>query len=211
MGLFLALAGVIDVQEANVIAALSDYTKIKNGIFQTEKRSTDEEDTLVVHSANGNTCLLFPSNFMQWWETSEALSLSLKKAVLSLHIHDEDLWMYILYKNGIQIDAFNPIPDYWTDNVSEQEREANRGNVEIVSRCVHGIQPSDIEKYFVTWDLDSDNEVKAYPEDKYPYGDCWQMLDFMKKLRLPYPMNSSGQPLGSTYQFKIPPPPSKRK
>ncbi len=204
MGLFLALAGVIDASESEVAAALADYTNTKNGSFQAETRSTEDDDTLVVHGDNGNTCLLFPSNFFDWDDVSKALSLFLKKAVFSLHIHDGDLWMYVLYRDGIQVDGFNPIPDYWDEEISDEERASFKGNAAIVSQYVSSVRSEDIEKYLVVWDLDADEPGKAYAHDEYPYGLDWQMLDFMKKLRLPYPMDSRGHPLGQTFLFKVP-------
>ena len=30
-------------------------------------------------------------------------------------------------------------------------------------------------------------ERKAYPDDEYPYGECWQLTDFLRKLGTPYP------------------------
>jgi len=211
MGLFLAVAGIIGATEVEVVTALSDYAKAKNGVFRAEKGTTDDDEILVLYNANGNTSLLFPSDSLDWWDISEALSRTLKKVVLSLHIHDGDFWMYILYKNGVQIDAFNPIPDYWIEDISEQEREDNRGNAEVIAQCIPGVTPDSIKKYFVTWDLESDEPGKAYPEDEYSYGDDWQMLDFLKKLRVAYPTGSDGRPLGPTYRFKIPVPPSNRK
>ena len=118
---------------------------------------------------------------MNWDEASKAITLSLRKAVFSPHIHDGDLWMYTLYQNGIQIDAFNPIPDYWDEDITDQEREANKGNAEIISRCIAGLQPGDIKNYLVVWELDSDESVKAYVDDEFSCGIDWQMLDFMKK------------------------------
>jgi hypothetical protein len=210
MGLFLALSGVIGVNEIDVVTALSGYAKAKHGIFRPEPRTHEDDDTLVVYSAHGNTSLLFPQNSTDWWDVSQALSLLLKRSVLSLHIHDGDFWMYILYRNGVQIDGFNPIPDYWIEDISNEERESYKGNAAVVCKCIPGIQPGAIEKYFVTWNVDSDEELKAYPEDKYPCGTDWQMLDFMEKLSLPYPLDSNGRNLGSTYKFSIPVPTSTR-
>jgi hypothetical protein len=114
MGLFVAIAGVFDAKEADVISALSGYAKAKNGTFRAEALSQDNDDASVIYSSNGNTAFLFPQNSLDWWDASQSISLLLKKVVLALHIHDGDLWMYELYKNGNKVDGFNPIPDYWT-------------------------------------------------------------------------------------------------
>lgn len=114
--------------------------------------------------------------------------------------------MYELYKNGDRVDGFNPIPDYWIEEISDEERESYKGNAETVSKYIPSVKPEDIERYLVTWDLEADEDPKAYPSDEYPQGDEWQMLDFMNKLHLPYPLDGAGKPLGQIYRFVIPPP-----
>lgn len=42
---------------------------------------------------------------------------------------------------------------------------------------------------------------KAYPDDEFGMGDCWQMADFMRKLGLPYPISDDGTILGVTYRL----------
>jgi hypothetical protein len=210
MGLFIAVAGIFDSKESEVINALSGYAKAKNGIFRAENLPQDDEDASVIYSANGHTSLLFPPNSLDWWDASQALSLLLRKVVIALHIHDGDLWMYELYKNGNKVDGFNPIPDYWVEEISDKERTEYSGNAETVAACIPNVKATDIEKYFVTWDLEADDEGKAYPTDEYSCGTDWQMLDFMKKIRLSYPLDEKGKPLGSIYRFVIPPPPKNK-
>ena len=41
------------------------------------------------------------------------LSEQLSTVVLSFHIQDGCLWMFVLSRNGKQILQFNPLPDYW--------------------------------------------------------------------------------------------------
>ena len=43
------------------------------------------------------------------------LSEQLSTVVLSFHIHDGCLWMFVLSRNGKQILQFNPLPDYWQE------------------------------------------------------------------------------------------------
>ena len=54
----------------------------------------------------------------------------------------------------------------------------------------------------MTWDLDNDAPGKAYDEDEFPIGDCWQVVDFMGKLGLTYPVDDQGQATGETYMFE---------
>jgi hypothetical protein len=204
MGQFVSVSGVIGVERNHVAVALARHVELKHGVFQPEPRAPEDDDTLVLCSANGNTTVFFPGNDLSWWETSQALSKILAAPVFAFHIHDSDLWMYELYRNGEKVDAFNPIPDYWME-ISEEERRGYQGSAETVARCVPGVAARELSRYFVTWDLDDDKPGKAYATDQHPYGDEWQMLDFMKKLGLPYPINTDGTPAGPTYEFIIPP------
>jgi len=58
---------------------------------------------------------------LEWDESSAFLSRELQAPVFSFHIHDGDLWMYILHVNGLAVDQFNPVPDYWDDQISSEE------------------------------------------------------------------------------------------
>jgi hypothetical protein len=205
MGQFISVSGIIGADLPDVVAALEHQVRLKHGIFQAETRNVDDDDTLVLHSAHGNTSIFFPANDMSWWETSQAVSRSLKAAVFAFHIHDSDLWMYELYRNGEKRGAFNPIPDYWME-LSEKERTYYAGDARAVADCVPGLKVADIKKYLVTWDKNAKDPGKAYPSDEHPYGDEWQLLDFMRKLKLPYPLDAKGNPLGPTYEFIIPAP-----
>ncbi|MEI9998402.1 MAG: hypothetical protein WDO13_04190 [Verrucomicrobiota bacterium] len=209
MGLFLSISGVMQTDKGAVVEALARQVSLKHGIFQAEPRATVDDDTLVLCAAHGNTTIYFPANDLSWWETSQALSRWLKTAVFAFHIHDGDLWMYELYKDGEKIDAFNPIPDYWME-ISEEERESYRGDASVVAGCVPHLKAADIAKYFITWDLNEDKPRKAYTSDKHAYCDEWQLLDFMSKLKLPYPLGERGEPLGPTYEFIIPQSPADR-
>ena len=42
-----------------------------------------------------------------------------------------------------------------------------------------------------------------WDDDEYPFGDCWQLADFMKKLGLFYPIDQQGQALDETYAFEV--------
>ncbi len=62
------------------------------------------------------------------------------------------------------------------------------------------VKPEEIEKYLVRWDLDAEDSIKAYSNDDFGQED-WQLLDFMRKLGLPYPMDDNGAPKGPTYKI----------
>ena len=203
MGLFLSMAGIIGAKEPEVIAALRDYSRMKHGILD-ENGVYEEGNMLQSDEVGDNTFLQFPNHFfIGGEETCREISSRLQKAVFYLHIYDDDLWLYILFRNGVRIDGFNPRPNYWSNEITEEERAAWKGNATVVCQCVPGLSPEDIEGYLIPWDLDAENKVKAYPDDEFPLGYFWQIVDFMRKIGIPYPDEES---LIEThlYLFKIP-------
>ena len=52
----------------------------------------------------------------------------------------------------------------------------------------------------VRWNLDAEEVGKAYADDEFTNED-WQLLDFMKKLGLPYPLDDDGNPKGQVYKL----------
>jgi len=54
----------------------------------------------------------------------------------------------------------------------------------------------------VRWDLDEPEPLKAYPDDEFSAGEDWQLVDFMRKLGLVYPVSDDGELSGITYRFE---------
>ena len=207
MGLFLMLSGIAQTDKGQVERALADFTGQRSGVF-APLAATDEVDEdellLIAASLEGHVTVFYPANFTAWDEASQYLSATLQKAVFSFHIHDSDLWMYRFSVNGQEVDRFNPVPDYW-EELSEAEHESWAGNAATVSQHWPHVSESQIVNYLVPWDLDEDEDdgPKAYPEDEYSAGEEWQLLDFMTKLGLVYPMDEQGNYLGAKYHFKV--------
>ena len=201
MGNFLALSAVIGKTQNEVLNSLTNYANsFGGGILQDNTLNLDNDNCCIIDEANGNTTIFYPYGYLEWDDSSEFISKELNATVFSLHIHDGDLWMYLLYYNGKVIDQFNPIPDYWDENITDEEIENWKGNATIVANYVSYIKPKDIEKYLVRWDLDEDESTKAYPTDEFKKEE-WQLVDFMTKLKLPYPVDDNGNPKGQTYKF----------
>jgi len=160
----------------------------------------DNDNCCVIEEANGNTTIFNPYAYLEWDKSSEFISRDLNAPVFSFHIHDGDLWMYTFFVNGIIVDQFNPIPDYWDDNISAEEMENWSGNAARIVEYLSNVNTADIEKYLVRWDLDSEESEKAYSQDDFENED-WQLLDFMKKLKVPYPLDDNGIPKGEIYKL----------
>jgi hypothetical protein len=203
MGLFLSMSGVLGAKKPQVVELLDKYATAKNGQFSPIQTPDDTSDSLVISESEGNTTVIYPSMFIELDEVSAYLSQSLHVPVFSLHIHDGDLWMYVLFINGEDVDQFNPIPDYWSDNITEDERQRWAGNSRVISRCCPSIREESIKNYLVKWNILDEVSGKAYHDDEFCFNDCWQLVDFMKKIHLPYPIDSNGVVSGECFKFKI--------
>lgn len=201
MGLFLALSGIIGKTHHEVVNSLSNYARIMGGELHPEKSFT-AYTSCIIEEARGNTSIHYPDDFMEWDSSSAFLSKELNAPVFSFHIHDSHLWMYILFNNGRIVDQFNPIPDYWEGETTEEEIESWKGNATTVSKYVNTVEPGDIKNYLVRWELKRNENIKAYPHDQYARN-YWQLIDFMKTLQLPYPVDDQGEARGNTYKFWI--------
>ena len=51
---------------------------------------------------NGNATVVYPDGFVEWDEASKCLSESLRQPTLSFHIHDGDLWMFVVYQGPVR-------------------------------------------------------------------------------------------------------------
>ncbi len=187
-----------------VEAALHSFTSTRGGSFRRAKRSTEDPDTLVLLEADSKCSVLYPWEFMEWDEASRYLSAQLGVPVFSFHIHDEDLWMFVLYDKGEPVTKFNPMPEYWDDDISDEEKASWAGDSARITACIKGVTPEAISPYLRHWDLDEDDPGKAFPSDQSGFNDCWQMLDFMKKFGLRYPLDDGGEVVGETYEFVAP-------
>ena len=78
-----------------------------------------------------------------------------------------------------------PIPEYFSDD--ETEAVHAPGNAALIAERFH-VPVESVARYLTSWALDDlDGAEKAYDIDEFPYGDCWQMVDFMAKLGWPWP------------------------
>jgi hypothetical protein len=206
MGLFLAMSGVANASRTAVEEALRAYATERGGTVETVGPSTDLSDALLIAESGNHVTVMYPSDFMKWDEASEYLSRALGTSVFSLHIHDEDLWMYVLFSKGEQVDQFNPIPDYWKRKMPKSEKQVWAGNAAVVAQHWPGLVPESIRNYLFEWDRDEEDSDNAYDDDQYPYNDCWQVTDFMGRLGLVYPIDDDGNTSASTYRFVMPNP-----
>ncbi len=204
MGEFMAMSGVSGCTRTDVVRSLEEFAVSKGGLMETAAPQAAPFDHLVISGdENGPVTVLYPDEFVGWDEASSILSASLGAPVFSLHIHDGDLWMYVLFVDGEAVDHFNPLPDYWSDEITREECAHWAGDPEVIAKVWKGVDVASIEKYFVTWDLDQDEPGKAYESDRFGFNDCWQLTDFMQKLGLSYPIDDEGKIHGDWYRFEV--------
>jgi hypothetical protein len=201
MGLFLSLSGVVGKTTDTVLEVLKDYISEENEFFELSNAETLEEPSIgSIIDNKANTTILYPADFMNWEQASSYLSEKLCTAVFSFHIHDGDFWMYNLFHEGREIDAFLPFPEYW-EQISPEEKETLKGNRTILAKHIPHLQIEAIERYLIEWDINQLNENKAYDDDEFTIGNCWQICDFMKKVPLPWP-EENGKLLGQAIEIK---------
>lgn len=200
MGLFLALSGVIDANAEEVKGALSDFAESHGGGFGLAQGTTDDPNIGVITRGGPNTTVLYPDGFLEWDDAAKYLSDKLPRPTFSLHIHDGDLWMFVLFRDGREVGRFNPVPDYW-EELSPENKDRWKGEPSLISKAVPGVSEEAISEYLVEWDLEDETPARAYPDDEFTMCDCWQMCDFMKRIGLEYPMGDDGSVHGETFRF----------
>jgi len=205
MGEFVSMSGVCRASRRDVLKALEDFAVARGGTLAPAPGGEPFEHLILAGEDFGPVTVMYPNGFYSWDEASKHLSEALGAPVISLHIHDGDLWTYVLYRDGDEIDRFNPIPDYFSGFITPEERASWSGDAAIVAENWNGIDATSIERYLVTWNFDDDGPDWAYQTDQRPIGDCWQMLDFMGKLGLRFPEDDQGQATGETYTFNAEP------
>ena len=180
------------------------HSLTRDGSLRRSARSTEDPNTLVLLGDNSRCTVLYPWGFLDWDDASRYLSQHLGVPVFSFHIHDEDLWMFVLFDKGEQVAQFNPLPEYWDDGISDEERASWSGDAAVIAARIPGLAPGTIGPYLRHWDLDEEDPGKAFSEDQFGFHDCWQLCDFMRRVGLRYPLDDAGQILGETYEFIIP-------
>lgn len=203
MGLFLSMSGVIGSEHSLVETALREYAVSHHGEMREESLTPEDDGCLIITEDVGGVTVLQPRDFFRSEELSSYLSKELRKPVFCLHLEDSDFWMYILFDGGSAVDQFNPVPDYWGD-LDGDDVAKWQGNAHEVARRVPGLSAESVSKYLTRWGgkvFESAERTKAYPDDEFCYGDDWQLVDFMKRLGLTYPIDDHGAAFGTTYRF----------
>ena len=178
MGVFLQTALFPGCAES--IAREAVETAAKNSAFQI-----DPQTCRYAQSYEG-TQVLMEGDCLGFAALARALSDLSENPVMLLYIYDGDFWGYDFY-GGKEEDHFRTRPDAFGP-VSPREKQRLSGNPAALSGWLPTWDTEMIGRYLVHWsDLDEDEmEETACPGDQFPYGDCWQMTDFMARLGFPW-------------------------
>ena len=199
MGLFLSLASVVGRSQTAAVTALQDFAMQAGAVCRPATHAEASGELCVLKEEDGNTTLFFSDEFSTAENAAEYIARRLAAPVFALHLHDGDFWMYVLYYKGEVVDQFNPIPDYWDEDLSAQEAATWQGNAATIAAYVPTVGAEEVENYLVRWDLDTPASPKAYASDEYG-PEAWQLLDFMHRLQLPYPITDEG-PDGEVFRL----------
>lgn len=196
MGLFLSMSSVVGGRPAEVEACIRGYVEGRGGEFERAAVELAEDREARMLASSGGVTVVYPDEFYEWNDLSATLSAHLRKPTFSFHIHDGDLWMFLLFVEGNEVARFNPIPDYW-EELDPAQRSTWLPGAEEIAKYVDRGRPEELAPYFVEWPED-ELPGKAHEDDEFGFVD-WQLVDFMRRLGFEFP--DVGQ--GVSYQFRV--------
>jgi hypothetical protein len=189
------MSSAVGGRRAEMEAYVAAYAATRNGSLDQASGGVPEDQEARLLETDGGATIVYPDGFTEWDELSAKLSCDLKKRVFSFHIHDGDLWMFVLFVDGREVAKFNPVPDYW-EELEPDERAKWLPSADDVTRHVPGIRSERLAPYLVEWPEDG-LPGKAQPEDEFGFID-WQVVDFMRQLRFGFPEPGHGM----SYRFR---------
>src|ERR1022692_296205 len=136
MGAFFTNLQVRNASSQAIYAALPKLTQSRayvspesNGWVTVYPEATEDQNNKHMHAIAGG------------------LSKMLKTDVLGFMVHDSDIAMYWLYRNGTLTDEFNCAPDYFGERVSDAARARVRGSTDaLLPLCVDGTTRAQLDE-----------------------------------------------------------------
>lgn len=171
MGLFLHVILFPGGDEAKWRAALAREA-------EDQKLSVRPEECLWHQYEKGPAVQL--NDYANGWETAGRLSDGMDGPVLLAYIYDDDFWGYDLWEDGMLLDQFASVHDYFGENQPPNKA----GDARIVGSCF-GVEPEAIDRYLIPWE-EAMMDARAYEGDRSTIGDSWQMADFLNALGFDY-------------------------
>ena len=109
---------------------------------------------------------------------------------MALDMVEGDHWNYRLYKGGEFLHSFSTFPEYWSRDLRDAHRD--KGDAQQLA-SLWGVPVDRVAPYLRNWGERPDGRVaarvklrgKARPDDEFPYGEMYQILDFLRALGSP--------------------------
>jgi hypothetical protein len=191
MGEFITVSAVETKDEAAVLAAVGQFFESCSWPAKPAGNTepVTEDDVLLFPPLNGWIVILWPGYFTEL-AAVEFISRELGVLASTVRIHDGDYWSHSLLHNGVTLDRFASMPDYFTDDPTEVARlkAAYAGQPAVVAEAV-GCQTAQIAAYFVPVETEGDQDEmgKAFDDDEFELDEPWVFTDFWRRIGPVYP------------------------
>ncbi|GII59551.1 hypothetical protein Pth03_79400 [Planotetraspora thailandica] len=164
--------------------------------------SVTEDDVLIYPPVNGWTVVMWSGYFTEL-AAVEYISRQLGILTSTVRIHDSDYWSHALLRDGVVLDRFATMPDYFTDDPDEiaRLRAKYAGQPAVVAEAI-GRPVEQVAPYLVHVNLEDGEDEdgyyvdepelgKAFPDDEFELDSPWVFADFWKRLGPRYPEDPS--------------------
>ncbi|MFC3890127.1 hypothetical protein ACFOWZ_01460 [Lentzea rhizosphaerae] len=200
MGEFVAASAFETEDVVAVLTAVSSFLTAHSwpAVPVEDAESAAADEVQIFPPTNGWTVVLWPHYFTEV-AAAEHMSRELGVLTSTARIYDGDYWTHSLLRNGVTLDRFASMPDYFTDDVDEVVRLVAKyaGRSEVIADAT-GCPVEQLAPYLVRIgeDEDSDDEVeparaKAFPDDEFELDSPWVFVDFWRRFGPYYPEDLS--------------------
>lgn len=169
-----------------------DLEKIKADIQKAAKKYSDMSivsEKCVFVNSDKSVLIIFNEEANLDEVLIKILSKEICAPVMFIYIYDNDGWGYFYCEDGVIKDFFSVCPEAARDTSPKKYKHSAK----FIAKQFH-INVNKIINYFKIWtDELIEDEVVAYEDDEFVYGDCWQMADFMKRLGILFPDGSDNK------------------
>ncbi len=204
MGEFVTVTAFREDASAEVLNAV-DLFFSSNGwptarIVDTEPPTGD--DVAIYPPEGGWTVVVWPGYFTEL-AAAEFISRAMGVLASTVRVHDGDYWSHSLLRNGVFVDRFATMPDYFTDDPEQVSRLKAKfaGQPALVARAT-GRPVEQIAPYLVHveleqgeddegWDDVEPDLGKAFPDDEFDLDSPWVFVDFWRRLGIRYPQDEA--------------------
>jgi len=204
VGEFVAVSAFRTDDADRVLAAAGRFfsTNMWPAVRVEGAQEVTDDDVLVFAPVNGWTVVVWPGYFTEL-AAAEFISRDLSVLTSTVRIHDGDYWSHSLLRNGVMLDRFATMPDYFTDDPAEIARLTAKyaGRPAAIAEAV-GCPVDQVAPYLMQVDLeDGEDEEgyyveepelgRAFPDDEFELDSPWVFVDFWRRLGPRYPANLS--------------------